>query len=101
MENLTIKTLRTVDVESEFTLSTCFTINQYTHYKLIDKNTSLAVTFYPSSKESILSLELFPSIRLENLRYVQYVVKPENYLEITEEEFNKHLNEAKKFILSL
>jgi len=29
MENLTIKTLRTVDVESEFTLATCFTINQY------------------------------------------------------------------------
>jgi len=59
------------------------------------------VTFYPSSKESILALELFPSIRLENLRYVQYVVKPENYQEITEEEFNQYLNEAKKFILSL
>jgi len=101
MENLTIKTLRSVDVESEFTLSTYFTINQYSHYKLLDKSTCINVTYYPSSKDTILSLELFPSIKVENLRYVQYIVKPENYQEITEQEFNKYLNEAKKLILSL
>jgi hypothetical protein len=101
MENLTIKTIRSVDIEFEITLSTYFTINQYTSYKLIDKNTCVAVTYYPNRKDTIFSLELFPSIRVENIRYVQYIVKADNYQEITEEEFNTNLNECKKFILGL
>jgi hypothetical protein len=101
MENLTIKTLKSVELESEFTLSTYFTINQYTSYKLLDKNSCVAVTYYPNRRDTIFSLELFPSIRIENIRYVQYIVKDENYKDITEEEFNENLNECKKFILSL
>jgi hypothetical protein len=101
MENLTIKTLKSVEVQDEFTLSEYFTIHDWSFYKLLDKNTVLAVTYYPNSKNSIFALELFPSIRVENIRYVQYVVKAENYKEITEEEFNINLNECKKFISSL
>jgi hypothetical protein len=101
MENLTIKTLRSVDVESEFTLSAYFTINQYTSYKLLDKNNCIAVTYYPNRKDTIFTLELFPSIRVENIRYVQYSVKADNYQEITEEEFNQNLNDCKKFIATL
>lgn len=101
MENVTIKTLRSVEVEAEFTLSTYFTINQYTSYKLLDKNTCVAVTYYPNRRDTIFSLELFPSIRVENIRYVQYSVKADNYQEITEEQFNENLNECKKFISTL
>jgi hypothetical protein len=101
MENLTIKTLRTVDVESEFTLSTFFTIHDWSFYKLLDEKTCLAVTYYPNSKDTIFSIELFPSIRVENIRYVRYIVNAENYKEITEEEFLVNLNECKKFISSL
>jgi hypothetical protein len=101
MENLKIKILKSVEVEGEFTLSKYFTIHDWSFYKLLDKNTVLAVTYYPNSKNSIFALELFPSIRMENIRYVQYLVKAENYKEITEEEFNINLNECKKFISSL
>jgi hypothetical protein len=38
---------------------------------------------------------------MENIRYVQYLVKPENYKEITEQEFVTNLNECKKFISGL
>jgi len=101
MENLTIKTLRTVDIEAEFTLSTYFKINDYSFYKLLDKTTCLSVTYYPNKKDTIFSLELFPSIRIENIRYVQYIVKEENYEAITEQEFVTNLNECKKFISAL
>jgi hypothetical protein len=101
MENLKIKILKSVEVEGEFTLSKYFTIHDWSFYKLLDKNTVLAVTYYPNSKNSIFALELFPSIRVENIRYVQYLVKAENYKEITEEEFNINLNECKRFISML
>jgi hypothetical protein len=101
MENLTIKTLKSVEVEADFTLSTYFTICKYTSYKLLDEKTCLAVTYYPNRKDTIFSLELFPSIRVENIRYVQYLVKAENYEQITEEEFVTNLNECKKFISGL
>jgi hypothetical protein len=101
MENLTIKTLKSVEVESEFTLSTYFAIHDWSFYKLLDEKTCLAVTYYPNNKITIFSLELFPSIRVENIRYVQYVVKPENYKQITEEEFQVNFKECKKFISML
>jgi hypothetical protein len=101
MENLTIQTLKTVEVEAEFTLSTYFTICKYTFYKLLDDKTCLAVTYYPNSLKNIFALELFPNIRVENIRYVQYMVKAENYEQITEEEFVTNLNECKKFISGL
>jgi hypothetical protein len=51
--------------------------------------------------DTIFALELFPSIRVENIRYVQYIVKENNYEQITEEEFVTNLNECKKFISAL
>jgi hypothetical protein len=59
------------------------------------------VTYYPNSLKNIFALELFPNIRVENIRYVQYLVKAENYQQITEEEFVTNLNECKKFISAL
>jgi hypothetical protein len=37
---------------------------------------------------------------MENIRYVQYIAKPENIEPITEKEFLTYFNEAKKLILS-
>ena len=101
MENLTIKTLKTVAIEDDFTLSTYFTICKYTSYKLLDDKTCLAVTYYPNSLKNIFALELFPNIRVENIRYVQYLVKLDNFEVITEQEFVTTLNECKKFISAL
>ena len=101
MENLKIKILKSVEVEGEFTLSKYFTIHDWSFYKLLDEKTCLAVTYYPNRKDTIFTLELFPSIRVENIRYVQYLVKDENYKEITEQEFIVYLNACKKFISSL
>jgi len=101
MENLTIKTMKSVEVEHEFTLSTYFTIHDYNFYKLLNDKTCLAVTYYPNNRDTIFSLELFPSIRVENIRYVEYMVNEKNYKEITQEEFEKNLNDCKKFISTL
>jgi len=101
MENLTIKTVKTVNVESEFTLSTYFKVDDHHYYKLLDQSKCVAVTYYPSKMDTIFALELFPSIRVENIRYVQYIVKENNYEQITEEEFVTNLNECKKFISAL
>ena len=101
MENLTIKTIKSEVVEADFTLSTYFSIHNYNFYKLLNDKTCLVVTYYPNSMDTIFSLELFPSIRVENIRYVQYMVKDSNYKEITEAEFNTNLNECKKFISKL
>lgn len=101
MENLTIKTFIELKLEADFNLSKYFTIHDYSFYKLLDEKTCLAVTYYPNRKDTIFSLELFPSIRVENIRYVEYMVNEKNYKEITEEEFNINLNECKKFISSL
>jgi hypothetical protein len=59
------------------------------------------VTYYPNSLKNIFALELFPNIRVENIRYVQYLVKAQNYEQITEQEFNQNLNDCKKFISTL
>jgi hypothetical protein len=101
MENLTIKTIKSVEVETDFTLSTYFSIYNYNFYKLLNDNTCLAVTYYPNNRDTVFSLELFPSIRVENIRYVQYMVKDSNYKEISKEEFEKNLNDCKKFISTL
>jgi hypothetical protein len=100
MENLSIKIKQTIEIDSEITLPKYFTINKYNHYKLVDPTCVVSVTYYPSSLESIKALEIFSSIRMENIRYVQYIAKPENIDPLTEKEFLTYFNEAKKLILS-
>ncbi len=101
MENLTINIKRKVEVDAEITLPTYFTLNKYNHYKLLDRDNVLVVTYYPSSMDSIKALELYSSIRMEHSRYLEWMVKEDNLSPLTEEEFYKYFNECKKLLSSL
>lgn len=101
MENLIIKTKQTKEVEVEIQLPKYFTLNSYYHYKLLSDSAVLYVNYYTEKIETLTALELFPSIKVEHIRYINYRIKPEDVEPLTEEEFNAHLNAAKKLIWSL
>lgn len=101
MENVTIKAKHSVEVESEITIPKFFVLTKYYYYKLINKNTVLVVTNFETGKDSILSLELFPSIKVEHIRYVSWHIKPDNFEEITEEQFISIYNKTIKLISSI
>ena len=101
MENFTIKTKQTQEVEMEVSLPQFFSFSKYRHCKVINDSAIIVVTFYTDKLESITALELWPSIQVEHSRYLSYMLKPNDFREITEEEFNSHLNAAKKLICSL
>lgn len=101
MENLKIKIKQVKEVESEISLPKYFTLNSYNHYKLLSDSAVTMVNYYTDKLENITALELFPVIKVEHIRYVTYLLKNDNLKEITEEEFNEHLNAAKKLIFSL
>jgi hypothetical protein len=101
MENLKIKTRQTQEVESDILLPKFFQLNKYNYYKLINNSAMIVVTFYTDKMDSITSLELWPSIKVEHTRYLSWMLKPDNLEEITEQEFEKNLNACKKLISSL
>jgi hypothetical protein len=68
---------------------------------MITESAFTIVNYYTDKIENITALELWPSIKVEHIRYLSWVVKGDNLEEITEEEFNSHLNAAKKLIYSL
>lgn len=101
MENFKIKITQTQEVESEVSIPKYFCINKYYYYKLLSNSAVLSVTYYTDKLENMVALELWPSIKVEHIRHVTYILKADNLEEITEEEFNAHLNAAKKLICSL
>jgi len=101
VENLTIKTRQTQEIEFDILLPKFFQLNKYHYYKLINNSAMIVVTFYTDKMDSITSLELWPSIKVEHTRYLSWMLKPDNLEEITEEEFEKNLKDCKKLISSL
>ena len=101
MENFKIKITQTQEVESEVSIPKYFTINKYYHYKLLSDSAVIAVNYFTDKIENMVALELWPSIKVEHIRYVTYILKADNLEEITEEEFEKNLQACKKLISSL
>jgi hypothetical protein len=101
MENLKIKIKQTQEVETEVSIPKYFTVNKYNYYKLISDSAVIAVTSYTDKIDNMVALELWPSIKVEHIRYVTYILKADNLEEITEEEFLSQLNAVKKLIYSL
>jgi hypothetical protein len=50
---------------------------------------------------SVKALELYSSIKMENIRYLEWMVKEDNFDPLTEKEFNKYFNTCKKLLSSL
>ena len=101
MENFTIKTKQFQEIETEICIPKYFSINTYYYYKLISDSAVVAVYYYTDKLDNITALELWPSIKVEHIRYVTYLLKSDNLKEITQDEFETHLNAAKKLIYSL
>lgn len=101
MENLKIKITQTQEIETEVSIPKYFCINKYRYYKLLNHSACMLVDYYTTDINTMAALELWPCIKVEHIRYVSYILKEDNLEEITEEEFNKHLNAAKKLICSL
>lgn len=101
MENLKIKITQTQEVESEVSIPKYFCINKYYYYKLLSNSAVLSVNYFTDKLDNMVALELWPSIKVEHIRYVSYILKADNLEEISEDEFNGHLNAAKKLIYSL
>lgn len=99
MENLTIKTKKTL--ETDLVIPQYFSRHGYYFYKLIDDKTYLYVCNYNTGRDTMDALELFPRIEVMHIRYLENIIKPEDVKEITQEEFYKNLNQVKHFILSL
>jgi len=101
MENFTIKIKQAQEVEVEISIPKYFTVNKYNYYKFISDSAVIAVTSYTDKVENMAALELWPSVRVEHIRYISYYLKADNLEEITEEEFLSQLNAVKKLIYSL
>jgi hypothetical protein len=99
MENLTLKVEKTID--SEVSLPQFFSIGDYRHFKILDSQCYLAVCNYDTDRESMNNLEVYPSIKVEMVRYLQYTLNGREVQEITEEEFNKLYKKCSKFIAGL
>jgi hypothetical protein len=101
MENISITITRTQEVETEISIPKYFKVNKYWYCKMITESAFTIVNYYTDKIENITALELWPSIKVEHIRYLSWTVKGDNLEEITEEEFKYHLNAAKKLIYSL
>jgi hypothetical protein len=101
MENVKVLAKHSIEVESEIELPKFFVMDKYYYYKLVNDTTVLKVTNFYTSYDSVLSLELYPSIRVEHIRYVSWHLKPDNFEEITEQEFDKIYKDTIKLINDL
>ena len=101
MENVKVLAKHSIEVESEIELPRFFVVDKYYYYKLINDTTVLKVINFYSDYDSVLALELFPSIRVEHIRYVSWHLKPDNIEQITEQEFDIIYKDTIKFISKL
>jgi len=101
MENVKVLAKHSIEVESEIELPRFFVLDKYYYYKLVNDTTVLKVTNFYTTYDSVLALELYPSIRVEHIRYVSWHLKPTNIEEISEQEFTKIYLDTIKFINDL
>jgi hypothetical protein len=88
MESIIIQTKNLV--ESNITIPPFFSIKgRYSHYKIISPSTYISVTNYEANEQSMENLELYPSVKVDHVRYLDIFVNGKELVEITEEEFKK------------
>jgi hypothetical protein len=86
-------------VVEEMTIPPFFTLKGgYVYYKILSPRSYLAITNYEVDTESMENLEVYPSIRVDQVRYLEIFVKGKEIVEITEEEFK---NQYKKCVTAI
>lgn len=100
MEPITIQTKNLV--ESDMTIPPFFTIKgRYAYYKILSPRTYLSITNYDVDNESMENLEVYPSVRVDHVRYLDIFVNGKELVEITEEEFKKQYKKCVTTIAKL
>lgn len=99
METLTLQTKKLVN--SEIVLPQYFTLKSYQYFKILSPISYLTVTNYETDTESMQNLEVYPSIKVDHVRYLEIFVRDKEVIEITEEEFNKQLKKSYTLISKL
>ena len=97
MESIKIQ-INTLAVE-EMTIPPFFTIKgSFQYFKIISERSYIKITNYEVDTESMENLEVYPNIRVDQVRYLEIFVKGKELVEITEEDFKK---EYKKCVTAI
>ena len=86
-------------VVDEMTIPPFFTIKgSFQYFKRLSERSYIKVTNYEVDTESMENLEVYPNIRVDQVRYLEIFVKGKELVEMTEEEFKK---EYKKCVTTI
>lgn len=99
MENLTLKTTRTV--ESYLVLPQYFRLNLSQYYKIVSDKSYVVVTFYNTDVNEMEGLYLLPEIEVKPISLLHIYVQDREVTEITKEEFTEKFDACASFIDTL
>ena len=99
MENLTLKTIKTV--ESYVVVPKYFRLNLSQYYKIASNKSYVVVTFYDADKHTMEGLYLYPEIEVKSIDQLHIYVQDREVKEITEQEFTEKFDACMEFIDSL
>lgn len=100
MEPIKIK-INTLVVD-EMTIPPFFTIkDSFQYFKILSERSYIKVTNYEVDTESMENLEVYPNIRVDQVRYLEIFVKGKELVEMTEDEFKKQYKKCVTTIAKL
>ena len=99
MENLTLKTIKTV--ESYVVVPKYFRLNLSQYYKIVSDKSYVVVTFYDTTSKEMEGLYLYPEIEVKAIDQLHIYVQDRQVTEITKEEFTEKFDACAIFIDTL
>jgi hypothetical protein len=99
MENLTLKTIKTV--ESYVVVPKYFRLNLSQYYRIISDKSYVVVTFYDTDKHTMEGLYLYPEIEVKPIDQLHIYVQDREIKEITKDEFLEKFDACTTYIDTL
>ena len=99
MENLTLKTIKTV--ESYVVVPKYFRLNLSQYYRIISDKSYVVVTFYDTGKHTMEGLYLYPEIEVKAIDQLHIYVQDREIKEITKDEFLEKFDACTTYIDTL
>lgn len=99
MENLTLKTIKTV--ESYVVVPKYFRLNLSQYYRIISDKSYVVVTFYDTDKHTMEGLYLYPEIEVKPIDQLHIYVQDREIKEITKAEFLEKFDACTTYIDTL
>ena len=99
MENLTLKTIKTI--ESYVVVPKYFRLNLSQYYRIISDKSYVVVTFYDTDKHTMEGLYLYPEIEVKPIDQLHIYVQDREIKEITKDEFLEKFDACTTYIDTL